>query len=104
MHLREGHHAGALQSRSCWADPAGQPKAWEVARAPHLAVRYKGGFKSAVTVRPALRRALGDHPAPDVIAGMTGKDTGFVLRYFVGLVAVKLGAKMKGFCVPVDEQ
>src|SRR3989442_15614901 len=48
--------------------------------------------------------ALGDHPAPDVIASMTGKDTGFVLRYFVGLVAVKLGAKMKGFCVPVDEQ
>jgi len=36
---------------------------------------------------------------------MTGKDTGFVLRYFVGLVAVKLGAKTKGFWVLlVDEQ
>ena len=48
------------------------------------------------------------HGAPWAVtlrqASMTGKDTVFVLRYFVGLVAVKLGAKMKGFCVPVDEQ
>jgi hypothetical protein len=55
-------------------------------------------------MRPARRRASADHPAPDVIASMTGKDAGFVLRYFVGLVAMKLGAQIEGFYVPVDEQ
>jgi len=34
---------------------------------------------------------------------MTGKDAGFVLRYFVGLVAMKLGAQVAGVYIPVDE-
>jgi len=29
---------------------------------------------------------------------------GFVLRYFAGLVAIKLGAEIKGLYVPVGEQ
>jgi hypothetical protein len=83
---------------------AAQREAWEVVHARPLTIRHKGCFKSVVTLRPAPRHALADHPAPDAISSMTGKDAGFVLRYFVGLVAVKLGAKIKGFCVPVDEQ
>ena len=34
---------------------------------------------------------------------MTGKDAGFVLRYFVGLVAMKLGAQVTGVYVPIDK-
>ena len=96
MHLREGVTPARFKAALAGQIRAGQPKAWEVARARPLAARYKGRFKSAVTVRPAPRRAMGDHPAPDVIASMTGKDTGFVLWYFVGLVAVKLGAQDEG--------
>jgi hypothetical protein len=34
---------------------------------------------------------------------MTGKDSGFVLRYFAGLLAMKLGHEVRGFYVPVEE-
>jgi hypothetical protein len=83
---------------------AGEHKAWEVVRTRPLTIRHKGRFKSVVTLRPATRRASTDHPAPDLVAGITGKDAGFVLRYFVGLVAMKLGAHVEGLYVPVDEQ
>ena len=101
MHLREGVTPARFKAALAGQIRAGQPKAWEVARARPLAVRYKGRFKSAVTVRSAPRRALGDQPAP---GQHDRQGYRLVLRYFVGLVAVKLGAKMKGFCVPVDEQ
>jgi len=83
---------------------AGEHKAWEVVRRRPLTIRHKGRFKSAVSIRPAPRRASGDGPAPDLVATMTGKDAGFVLRYFVGLVAMKLGRQVSGLYVPVDEQ
>jgi hypothetical protein len=33
---------------------------------------------------------------------VSGRDTGFVLRYFAGLVVMKLGRAVRGFYVPVD--
>jgi len=103
-HCRAGITPARLMAVLAGQIRAGQHKAWEVVRARPLTIRHKGRFKSAVTMRPARRRASADHPAPDVIASMTGKDAGFVLRYFVGLVAMKLGAQIAGFYVPVDEQ
>jgi hypothetical protein len=69
-----------------------------------LTIRHKGRFKSAVTIKPALRlRSSGDHAPPDLVANMTGKDAGFVLRYFTGLLAMKLAREVRGFYVPVPE-
>ncbi len=104
LHLREGVRAARFKTALAGEIRAGRHKAWEVVRARPLTIRHKGRFKSVVTLRPATGRASGNHPAPDLIASMTGKDAGFVLRYFVGLVAMKLGPHVKGFYVPVDEQ
>jgi hypothetical protein len=104
LHLREGVTPARLVGALASQIRAGEHKAWEVVRARPLTIRHKGRFKSVVTVRPAARRASGDYPAPDLVASMTGKDAGFVLRYFVGLVAMKLGRQVKGFYVPVDKQ
>ena len=104
LHLRERVTPANFKATLDGQIRAGQHKAWEVVRARPLTIRHKGRFKSVVTLKPAVRRPAGDHPAPDVIASMTGKDAGFVLRYFVGLVAMKLGPQVKGFYVPVDEE
>lgn len=104
FHLRDGVTPASFNGTLARQIRAGEHKAWQLVRSRPLTVRHKGRFKSVVTVRPATRRASGHHPAPDVIASITGKDAGFVLRYFVGLVAMKLGGLVKGLYVPVDEQ
>ncbi len=104
LHLRDGVTPANLMASLAGQIRAGEHKAWEVVRARPLTIRHKGRFKSVVAFRRVSRRASGDHPASDLIASMTGKDAGFVLRYFVGLVAMKLGRQVKGLYVPVDEQ
>lgn len=103
LHLRERLTPASFQALLARQIRGGEHKAWEVVRARPLTIRHKGRFKSVVTLKPAGRHPGRDHPAPDAIATMTGKDAGFVLRYFVGLVVMKLGAQVKGFYVPVDE-
>ena len=103
LHLREGVTPSSLRASLARQIRAGQHKAWEVVRARPLTIRHKGRFKSVVTLKPAARRASGDYDGAGLTASMTGKDAGFVLRYFVGLVAMKLGSQVKGFYVPVDE-
>lgn len=104
LHLREGVTPARLTASLAGEIRAGAHKAWEVVRARPLTIRHKGRFKSVVAFRRGSRRASDDQPAPDLVASMSGKDAGFVLRYFVGLVAMKLGRQVKGFYVPVDEQ
>lgn len=105
LHLREGATPSGFKATLAGEIRAGQHKAWEVVRARPLTIRHKGRFKSVVTLRPAAPRGVQrDHPAPDLVATMSGKDAGFVLRYFVGLVAMKLGSQVEGFYVPVDER
>jgi len=104
LHLRPRVTPASFHATLARQIRGGQHKAWEVVRSRPLTIRHKGRFKSVVTVKTASRRSASDHPAPDVTATMTGKDAGFVLRYFVGLVVMKLGAQVKGFYVPVDEQ
>jgi hypothetical protein len=103
LHLRERVTPARFTATLSSQIRTGGHKAWEVVRGRPLTIRHKGRFKSVVTLRPATRRVSGDHPAPDVVASMTGKDAGFVLRYFVGLVTMKLGAQVKGLYAPVDE-
>jgi len=103
LHLREGVTPAAFATSLAREIRAGRHKAWELVRARPLTIRHKGRFKSVVAIRKAPRRAAGERAAPDLIASMTGKDAGFVLRYFVGLVAMKLGAQVAGVYIPVDE-
>jgi len=103
LHCRAGVTPARFTAALAGQIRAGHHKAWEVVRARPLTIRHKGRFRSVVTVRPAGGRDPADHPAPDVIASMTGKDAGFVLRYFVGLVAMKLGAQVTGVYVPIDK-
>jgi hypothetical protein len=104
LHLREGVTPASFVATVVRQIGSGETKAWEIIRRRPLTIRHKGRFKSAVTIRPALRRrTTGDHALPDLIAEMTGKDSGFVLRYFAGLLAMKLGREVRGFYVPVDE-
>src|SRR5439155_13381593 len=104
LHCRAGVTPARFTAALAGQIRAGEHKAWEVVRARPLTIRHKGRFKSVVTLRPATqRRASGDHPPPDLIASMTGKDAGFVLRYFVGLVVMKLGRQVQGLYVPIDD-
>lgn len=103
LHLREGVTAARFRATLAGEIRAGQHKAWEIVRARPLAVRHKGRFKSIVTLKPPPRRPPRNQPAADLVASMTGKDAGFVLRYFVGLVAMKLGAQVAGLYVPVED-
>jgi hypothetical protein len=103
LHLRDGVTPAAFAATIVRQISSGETKAWEVVRRRPLTIRHKGRFKSAVTVKPARRqRAGGDHAAPDLVARMSGRDAGFVLRYFAGLVVMKLGHAVRGFYVPVD--
>lgn len=81
---------------------AGQHKAWEVTRARPLTLRHKGRFRSLVTFRLPPRRQPSGRPSHDLVASITGKDAGLVLRYFVGLVTMKLAGRVKGLYVPLD--
>jgi len=103
LHLREGVTPAGFGTSLAREIRAGRHKAWELVRARPLTIRHKGRFKSVVTIRKAARRGAAERAAPDLIASMTGKDAGFVLRYFVGLVAMKLGAQVAGLYIPVDE-
>lgn len=92
LHLREGVTPARFMTGLGKAIRGGEHKAWEVVKARPLTIRHLGRFKSVVTLKPApARRPGGDHKPPDVVATMVGKDAGFVLRYFAGLVAMKLG-------------
>jgi hypothetical protein len=104
LHLREGVTPAAFAATVVRQITSGETKAWEVLRRRPLTIRHKGRFKSAVVIKPSLPRPTrGDHVRPDLVASMTGKDAGFVLRYFAGLLVMKLGRELRGFYVPVDE-
>lgn len=104
LHLRDGVTPGAFAAKVVRQITSGETKAWEVLRRRPLTIRHKGRFKSAVTVKPTERRRIGgDHAAPDLVARMSGKDAGFVLRYFAGLLVMKLGDEVRGFYVPVEQ-
>ncbi|MGH7895772.1 MAG: hypothetical protein ACREQL_13955 [Candidatus Binatia bacterium] len=105
LHLREGVTPASFAATVVRQITSGETKAWEVVRRRPLTIRHKGRFKSSVAIRrPALRRrTTGDHAPPDLVATMTGQDSGFVLRYFAGLLAMKLGRHLRGFYVPVDK-
>ena len=104
LHLREGVTPTSFAAAVCRQVASGETKAWEIVRRRPLTIRHKGRFKSAVTILPApRRRSAADHAPPDLVARMTGKDSGFVLRYFAGLLAMKFGREIRGFYVPVDE-
>jgi hypothetical protein len=103
LHLREGvtpRSFGALLARQI---RAGEHKAWELVRARPLTIRHKGRFKSVVTLKPPSRRTEREWPSAHLVASMTGADAGFVLRYFVGLVVMKLGASVESCHLPIDE-
>jgi len=104
LHLREGVTPATFAATVIRQISSGETKAWEILRRRPLTIRHKGRFTSAVTIKPALRlRTSGDHAPPDLVANMTGKDAGFVLRYFTGLLAMKLAREVRGFYVPVPE-
>ena len=105
LHLREGVTPAAFAATVVRQITSGETKAWEVLRRRPLTIRHKGRFKSAVVIKapPVRRRATADHAPPDLVATMTGQDAGFVLRYFAGLLAMKLGDQLRGFYVPVGE-
>jgi hypothetical protein len=105
LHLRKGVTPAAFAKTVVRQIASGDTKAWELVRRRPLTIRHKGRFKSAVALKPTAlrRRTAGDHAPPDLIATISGQDCGFVLRYFAGLLAMKLGAQVSGFYVPVDE-
>ena len=104
LHLREGITPARFLTDLSKAIRSGEHKAWLVLRSrPTLQIRHAGRFKSPITLKPAPKgRRSSDHRPPDVIASVTGKDAGFVLRYLAGLVVMKLGDHVEGFYVPVD--
>ena len=102
LHLRKGVTAARFKTSLARDIRAGEHRAWEVVRARPLTVRHKGRFKSVVTFKPAPRRLPAGRPAPDLMASMTGKDAGLVLRFFVGLVTMKLGSQVEGLYVPIE--
>lgn len=104
LHLKEGATPASFAATVVRQIRSGETKAWEIVRRRPLTIRHKGRFKSPVTIVPApRRRSASDHAPPDLVARVTGKDSGFVLRYLAGLLAMKLGRELSGFYVPVDE-
>jgi hypothetical protein len=103
LHLREGVTPAGFGTLLARQIRAGEHKAWELVRARPLTIRHKGRFKSVVTLTPPSRRMLREWPSADLVAKMTGADAGFVLRYFVGLVVMKLGESVESCHLPIDE-
>jgi hypothetical protein len=101
LHLRDDVTPAAFVATIVRQIGSGETRAWEIVRRRPFTIRHKGRFKSVVTIRPALRRRS-TGVAPDLVATMTGKDSGLVLRYFAGLLSMKLGRQLRGFYVPVD--
>lgn len=98
LDLREDVTAARFMSELSRQIKAGDHKAWEVVKARPLQIKHKGRFRSQITLRRPARAA--DY---DVVASITGKDAGLVLRYFAGLIAMKLGDSVAGFYVPLEE-
>ena len=106
LHLRKGATPASFATTVTRQITSGETKAWEIVRRRPLTIRHKGRFKSAVRIAkpPVRRHASADHAPPDLVATINGQDAGFVLRYFAGLVVMKLGGEVSGFFVPVDER
>ena len=106
LHLREGVTPARFLTDLRMRIRSGEIRAWEVTRSkPSTTIRRVGRFRSSpITLRaaPKTRRAT-DHRPPDVVASLSGKDAVLVLRYFVYLLASKLGEEVEGFYVPIGE-
>jgi hypothetical protein len=105
LHLREGVTPARFLTDLRMAIRSGEVRAWEVTRSkPSTVIRRAGRFHgSPVTLKAApTSRSAGERPAPDVVASLSGKDATLVLRYFVYLLASKLGDQVEGFYVPLD--
>ena len=106
LHLREGVTPARFLTDLRMAIRSGEIRAWEVARSnPSTVIRREGRFRaSPITLKPAPRsRRPSDHRPADVVASIAGRDAVLVLRYFVYLLASKLGHQVEGFYVPVPE-
>ena len=106
LHLREGVTPARFLTDLRMSIRSGEIRAWEIARSkPSTVIRRVGRFKtSPVMLKPATkRRSTDDHRPPDIVASLSGKDAVLVLRYFVYLLASKLGDQVEGFYVPLDD-
>lgn len=106
LHLREGVTPARFLTDLRLGIRSGEIRAWEVSRSkPSTAIRRVGRFRtSPITLKPAPKRwTPADHRPPDVVASLSGKDAVLVLRYFVYLLASKLGDQVEGFYVPIEE-
>ncbi len=106
LHLREGVTPARFLIDLRMRIRSGEVRAWEVTRSkPSTVIRRVGRFKtSPILLKPApASRGAADHRPPDVVASLSGKDAVLVLRYFVYLLASKLGEEVEGFYVPIEE-
>jgi hypothetical protein len=106
LHLREGVTPARFLTDLRMGIRSGEIRAWEVARSrPSTVIRRVGRFHSSpIMLKPGpKRRTPADHRPPDVVASLSGKDAVLVLRYFVYLIASKLGDQVEGFYVPIEE-
>jgi len=106
LHLREGVTPARFLTDLRMRIRSGEIRAWEVTRSkPSTVIRRVGRFKtSPILLKPAPKsRGGSDHRPPDVVASLSGKDAVLVLRYFVYLLASKLGEEVEGFYVPIEE-
>jgi hypothetical protein len=105
LHLRDGVTPARFLTDLRVRIRSGEIRAWEVARAkPSTVIRRLGRFRTSPILLKAAprRRGSSDHRPPDVVASLSGKDAVLVLRYFVYLVASKLGDQVEGFYVPLE--
>lgn len=105
LHLREGVTPARFLTDLRMGIRSGEIRAWEVTRSkPSTVIRRVGRFHSSpILLKAATKRASSDGPQPDVVASLSGRDAVLVLRYFVYLLASKLGEQVEGFYVPIDE-
>ena len=106
LHLREGVTPARFLTDLRMRIRSGEIRAWEVTRSkPSTVIRRVGRFKtSPILLKPAAKsRVASDHRSPDVVASLSGKDAVLVLRYFVYLLASKLGEEVEGFYVPIEQ-
>lgn len=106
LHLREGVSPARFLTDLRMRIRSGEIRAWEVTRSkPSTVIRRVGRFRSSPILLKAApsRREATDHRPPDVVASLSGKDAVLVLRYFVYLLASKLGEEVEGFYVPIEE-
>ncbi|MGH2728542.1 MAG: hypothetical protein ACRDKS_16350 [Actinomycetota bacterium] len=105
LHLREGVTPARFLTDLRMRVRSGEIRAWEVTRSkPSTVIRRVGRFRtSPILLKPASKsRAAADHRPADVVASLSGKDAVLVLRYFVYLLASKLGEEVEGFYVPIE--